>query len=859
MIRWPSSAPSRRAVGDLAEAPADQLEWALRGTLDLYSTRLDAWITSLATARLGQLRGQAPRGIHVGGWAVVEDLRPDSGPAAESLGFVHAPSLAQAASMAVLRSARLSHVGSDGEIFDMDLTSQRVRHALRILEGVAAGQRLAALLGYRFERMLQDRDLTLARWILPLRLQCPLRSDRPEDPDGVPKTQPWAGGGPEEPIESVAARDVVDGIALLARWAADGPGLLAAAGVVSGDRKAVGEVIDAVASIADAVSDVLVSEAVHQATSGNLERAGAALAAHDRQGPPPDPQFVRTPRAGQTVAHRVGIWLAGDETDPAPGWAGDVRSTAEPRLDRWLGSALGDPGQWSVHARLVRADPGDPAAVPAVPAARSVLADLDPIPLDQVAGGAGGMSALSLVLAARRPGTGQASELEARLAVMFASAARSAGLGEGPHDRVELADDDLAALRDLAAWAAEVVGAAPLGAADLADAANLGRSPQSAAVPQVAEARGRATSVLDEVRSLLDALDRARASLSAKPGEATRADALARAMLALGSVAGLDAIPAPGLGDTGSRVEALAAQADALSAHLAARIAVVESLPAVPVAGAQADSVLNRPAEDADLVRARTVVRILLGNGQPFLPVLRPTDPARVAAPLAAREELLGGAAADPGAVAAWLHRVALVRPLLDPLAALLMGAEVAGADVPAQLQVVQLPHQPGRTWVALPFGENGAPVPGTVGVVLHAPDGINPVNGGSGLMIDAWSETVPEAQETTAVAFHYDAPGARAPQTMLLAVHPDPDPKTWDLDALVGSVHEAVDLARLRTLGPKELAAFSTFLPALYLPDGYTRDMPGLHLLELVDNVHRMREGGLVVDHVLGKGSSDA
>ncbi len=841
------------AVEELAGAPADQLEWAFRGTLDLYSTRLDAWITSLATARLAQHRGKAPQGLHVGGWAVVEDLRPDVGPAAESLGFVHAPSLAQAASVAVLRSARLSHVGDDGAVFDLDLTSARVRHALRILEGVAAGQRLAALLGYRFERMLQDRDLTLARWILPLRLQCPLRSDRPERTDRPPATQPWAGNGPDEPVESVAARDVVDGVALLARWAADGPGLLAAAGVLAGDRAAVGQVLDALASIADAVSDVLVSEAVHQATSGNLERAGAALAAHDRQGPPPDPQFVRTPRAGQTLAHRVGLWLAADATDPAPGWAADVRSAAEPRLDRWLGLVLGEPGQWAVHARLVTERPGDPGAVPPVPAQAPVEVDLDPLDLSKVtSGAAGAMSALSVVLAARRPGTGQASELEARLAVLFAAAARAGGAEFGAHERIELADADLDGLRDLAGWAAEVVGAAPLGAADLTDSADLGGAPRRPATTAVAEVRTRAAAVADDVGTLLRDLDVARARLTARPDDPDRAEALAGAMLALAPVAGLDAIPSPHLLD-------LAAQADALSAQVTSRIAAVTALPPAPGAGAPSESVLDQPAEDAELVRARTVVRVLLGNAQPFLPVLRPTDPARLAAPLGAREALLGGAAGDPGAVAAWLHRAALVRPGLDPLSALLMGAEAAGADVPGALRVVQLPHQAGRTWVALPFGSEGPPVPGTVGIVLHAPDGLDPAAGGSGVVLDAWSETVPEASETTAVTFHYDAPGARAPQTMLLAVHPDPDPATWDFEALVGCVHEAMDLARLRTLGPKELAAFSTFLPALYLPDAYSRDTPGLHLRELLDNVRALRAGGLIGDHVLGKGSAHA
>ncbi len=40
----------------------DELDRALRGLLDSYSHRLDAWFTSLATRRLGQLRTSAPSG-----------------------------------------------------------------------------------------------------------------------------------------------------------------------------------------------------------------------------------------------------------------------------------------------------------------------------------------------------------------------------------------------------------------------------------------------------------------------------------------------------------------------------------------------------------------------------------------------------------------------------------------------------------------------------------------------------------------------------------------------------------------------------------------------------------------------------
>lgn len=767
------------AVGTLTEAPADQLEWALRGVLDLYSTRLDAWLTSLAAARLAEHRAGTPAGLHVGGWGALEELRPDSGPAAESLGFLHAPSLGQAASLAVLRSARMSHRQADGRVFDLDLTSRRVRQALRVLEGVAAGQRLAALLGYRIERGLQERDLELARWILPLRQQCPLRSDHPDDPNVV------------EPVEAVAARDVVDGLALLDRWATERAGLLEAAGVTNAAQPGVAAVLDDVAGLADAVSDVLTAESVHQATAGNLERSGAALAAHDRQGPPPDPEFVRTPRAGTTVAHRVGVWLPAEARSPAAGWPGDLRSVAEPRLDRWLGSVLGDPARWQVGAKLVRA-----AQAPGV--------NLAPLGLDQL-----GLGALSLVLAARRPGGGQPSELEVRLAAGFRDRAEAAGLAPEPADRLELDPAGLALVLDLAGWAAEVAGAAPLAPADLASTADLSAGTPAAAANEVAA----------------DAADRAEAVRS---GAAGLAAALQNA-IAAADPAGLRAALAGVVLLDGPDALDLAAEPAAVLARVRARLAAADAVSA--------------PAD---------VVRVLLGTDQPFLPLLASTDPAPLAAALADRPALLGG---DPAAVAGWLHRSALVRPTLDPLAALLVHAEADGGDVPAELAVLQLPHRPGAPWVALPFGPAGPPPPGTVGIVLHAPDGVDPTGGGAGLLVDAWTETIPAAEETTAVTFHYDAPGARAPQAMLLAVHPDPNPDRWDFATLVGAVHEALDLARLRTVGSRELAPFGTFLPGLFLPDAYTRDVPGIRLRELLEQASAVRAGGLISDHVLGKG----
>ena len=146
----------------------------MAGTLDLASHRLDAWITSLATKRLHDMRRDSTSGVLFGGYGWVMNLKPgvlpavptgspappplppgEEGPIVQPTnnpGFIHAPSLTQAATAAVLRSGHLAHITNDtpdGPLA-IDLSSERVRIAESLLDGVRQGQPLAALLGYRF-------------------------------------------------------------------------------------------------------------------------------------------------------------------------------------------------------------------------------------------------------------------------------------------------------------------------------------------------------------------------------------------------------------------------------------------------------------------------------------------------------------------------------------------------------------------------------------------------------------------------------------------------------------------------------------------------------------------------------------
>jgi hypothetical protein len=99
-----------------------------------------------------------------------------------------------------------------------------------------------------------------------------------------------------------------------------------------------------------------------------------------------------------------------------------------------------------------------------------------------------------------------------------------------------------------------------------------------------------------------------------------------------------------------------------------------------------------------------------------------------------------------------------------------------------------------------------------------------------AGLFIDEWSEVdSDDERKTTGLGFHFDAPGARPPQSILLAVPSDLSVDHWTLDDLVDVVNEAMALARLRAVRPQDLAGLGLILPGIFLSNNFKQDVPRL------------------------------
>jgi hypothetical protein len=833
------------ALTMLAPLPTARLERLLAEHVDLCSYRLDAWIHGLFARRLWQLReraGDAPPSLHIGCYGYVEGVFPSQSPrqivTPDALppslradapatvfedpangGFVHAPSLTHAATAAVLRNGYLSHAEpSRADTMTVNLSSSRVRVALRFLDGLRSGQELAALLGYQIERGLHEGHpgVELDQFIYVLRERFPFTSGKLTD---VP-----AGTS----AESMEARNVVNGYDLLdyvrgraypygiAGLPADIPG-----SPTQAQAAAIRDEVDELADTMDSIADLMLAESVHQVVQGNYERAKGVLQSITEGTSPPEPQVIDTPRSGRTLGFRLALPLDVAET---AGWSTTLspRAVANAALNHWLASALPAPGdiQWQVtngaappefvslaslnleplDCVLMAGDHlGDLSselerllvyyyrvanAVPDAMATVILTSDAVPPPgppalvIDPRAAQAGKLalaSVLPLLKALRR--------------LVSRSRALNARDFELPSEAQSIEPANPKGFDD---------GAPPLkGLADLKSRVEQGYSTLLGARDVL---RNFLATTITPLYGAFDA-DPAHAIV---PQWAIDLPKLRDLMVAIARVGVAEALPTAGLDVTSLVIDALVLQAraavDVVSKRLDAARAALDTTFADPLPSDPVE------AQHALAFRTETLVqqygeaaRQIFGGGFVALPLFRvhAQSQAELSAAIATP------AASNPLAVEGWLQSLVRVRAAIGAIGTVSMYRDwIGGATAPA-MSAVQLPARPGDPWIGAEYGD-ALPAGDVVSIALCAP---MPAVAGlqCGLMIDEWTELVPTNQETTGIAFHFNRPNAMAPQSLLLAIAPRLT-GTWKWNDLVAVIEETVARAKMRAVEPDSL-----------------------------------------------------
>jgi hypothetical protein len=380
-LRGRSQLPEQLDALALLDVPTARLERALAEHIDCCSFRLDAWLLGLAHHRLETMRtaggrhldggAGTNRGVYVGAYAWLENVVPEPkelrpappGPDLDGFpdgpppmvdptnaGYALAPSLDHAVTAAVLRNGYLSNATpTTAGTLAVNLSSERVRVALELVQGLRNGQPLGALLGYRLERGLHDRHElpALNSVIYSLRSAFPLVANRTTTTEAPPGTA----------IEAIDARNVIDGLRLVEQVRSSERtaypfGVPSLPPLDTPLRDAVTAEVARLLDAHDALADLALAEGVYQAVQGNFERAAATLDAFSKASFPPIPDVVATPRSGLPLTHRVAVHV-----DPAataqPGWTPRARS--EPALNAWLATVVPPPSQ--IACRVSYVDP----------------------------------------------------------------------------------------------------------------------------------------------------------------------------------------------------------------------------------------------------------------------------------------------------------------------------------------------------------------------------------------------------------------------------------------------------------------------------------------------------------------------
>jgi hypothetical protein len=841
------------------------VDTVLRAELGLLTHRLDAWYTIVATERLWQARSGQPSGLAVGAFGVLEQILPTTitalpsaaglpadltGPVfadATNAGFVHAPSAAHAATAAVLRSAHLAHhalgrTAARREAFAVELSSRRVRNALEVVDGLREGQPLGALLGYRIERrLLADAPQAVA----VVRRAAPLVANKLHPSNA--------------PAETVAADNVVDGLALLAAAGygttsdVDAAALRATLdlsafsptqsdAVVTAVTAAVREALD----VCDAVADLTLAEGVHQLVQGNPLRSGGAVdSVAGTEASMPDPAVAATPRSGAGIVHRLMVVLdAGPTTvpDTPRGWAASPRALLAPALERWARTLLPDPEH--IGVRIEATD-----AAGAVTVTAATLADLHAAAVD--AGfGAARLGALDLAASERpwadpddpaAPALSEASSLGARLRLCArqhlgqgAVAVRLLGGRDGawPSTTVTVAEAVhlAAALRDLIGQARPLLPA-DLAAPGATPAASLDLSRLAARVDAAAQAASPVAATLSQAAGTAEAhLADPSAANHAATVAGDRAQ-LTAALLAADAFGVLGALPTD-VDDTAVGVEAatatLAATARSVGQELAGRI---DALAAVAPAAAGADATGRLAAQRARAEAlfgpgAMVTADVVPADGDPFAPGRRPLGASD------AQARLFCGRAARVRAGAA---RLDLLSGLVEALQGRSLPLAVTQVPFPGAADDGGAPDVDPARWVALPAPPGKRVPAGRASIVAQLPFALTAPLRLCGLTVDEWVEVVPASHETTSVAFHYDAPSSAPPNVMLLTAHP-PGFETWSSADAVGTADEALALARLRAVDPQVLDQPAPPIAGLVTQENTAGDVAALDIATLTN-----------------------
>lgn len=764
---------------------------AIGEAIDLNSYRLDAWITSLAARRMEEMRNEPgyENGIYFGAYGWVENLEKNPfTPRVRSTtltdiyrdagGIIHTPGTAQSVAATVFKNSFLAHKQEEhSNPFTINLTSDRIQKGQVLLEGIRQGQQFDALLGYQLESFLQQDNLHHEIYIL--REAFPLNENTTANNKGFINLS------------------VIDGLKAI-----NAPEL--PIGILPAKREQVYKQIEKLKDSMDACLDMLFYETGYQITQGNLSQAAAAMASTKGEIEPPMIESLKTKISGSGIKHKL-VMVMPKVTDAY--LIDNPRGFMEPNLEKWMEENMGPMDTIGCLVELY--DPIDDRLIDTkeVSLANLNMGYLDFLYLseEQVSQGA---SELELRI------KNYIYELNGNLALETKYIITNAPINNG---------QSLIQAVEFARYAKALISKCRyLKSEDL-----------------ILENE----SVHYDSQGLTEIKDQRLIPIIARLRELVDSDLTQNIALKFLSLLDFELAKVALLGET-------AIDLDKLKIAIQAKITLAEE-------------VLSRNNTELSFYvsfeNLREVARILFGETFILLP------PAKYSNQFAQlitdeKQSLLIGDVADNTTnqvwgqerINNWIQGIAQVHENSETFEDWLMVNKVWSQGIGNlhnyEFKIVQGPTLLQYPWVGLSKNEidlllttkfsseviyadsttgeaypltNGKYYPeGCESIVMYVPQTLAPQDSIYGLVIEEFSEHIPDQKVDTALSFNYNAPNTEAPQALLLAIHPKATMQSnflWSEDDLKDILYDTIDLYKIRMVDIDAIQEYGYVLPLTY------------------------------------------
>lgn len=551
-------------------------------------------------------------------------------------------------------------------------------------------------------------------------------------------------------------RRTCDGLAVLA--AAPSSLGLDAAKLAELDRLRVG---------LDSYGDVLVAEAVHHVTEGRAEVAGAVMDAAAGLSRPPHLGLLRTPREGRAVSTSVVLALPAVAppslpADPVERAATSPAALADAAAESFVRAHAGEPSSWTFDVSGLGGD-----GAPVSPRVTLTLDDLGLLPADALALPRTDLERLAAEAGARLLGT------------PGAACAVVGGDGPGRYER--------------AARLVALLGRNPAGPDSCTEQADAA-APQQ---PVDADLLSRYTSVRTTVLTLLEQLDVSLALTGGDGGLGSADPVLLTRLVVAARSWGVAPDPPP----DPAWEELDPAEVDERQLVATARRARELLETRATASPDTTNATPGEPSPAAALSRGDLVDALAT--------LVSPTGQLAVTSRLPRGD--LPSLQRDTTLDETWLSTVAAVRESLARVEVHQLATGVSGG-----LALTAWTNKHGDPWQLVPDARRAVVAYAAPSLDLAALPGTSPV---AVATVDRFVEVIPSEEQTTGAAFGFNAPAARPPQSILLAVPPNLE-KPMDEETIVDIVADARLLARARMARPGDLErGLNGMLPASLLP----------------------------------------